>query len=351
MILTAGGFVCGLVAGAAARYGHLCSMGAIEDAELGGNWRGVKAWGLALATAIVATQTSYYFGLFDPLKSIYATTSLDWPAALLGGILFGIGMALIGTCSFGMLVRLGSGDLRAFFTAVIAGVAAVSVNNGALSSLRLQFEGLSTIALDSPDQAFAPGLLAAFIGTQPSTIICRLLLCVLFLCAAFDEKLLRRPRLMISAILLGLAVAGGWVVTGLAYEALETARVESLSFVMPGGRTLLQLMSESLRDTGFSVASLIGVVCGSFLVAKLRQEVLWEAFDDVREMRRHMLGALFMAFGGVLAKGCTIGQGMSAGSVLALSMPIVVLGIFIGAKIGLAILIGRPFLGRERSQS
>ncbi len=39
---------------------------------------------------------------------------------------------------------------------------------------------------------------------------------------------------MISAILLGLAVAGGWVVTGLAYEALETARVESLSFVMPG---------------------------------------------------------------------------------------------------------------------
>lgn len=351
MILIAGGFVCGLIAGAAARYGHLCSMGAIEDAAIGGNWRSIKAWGLALASAVIATQTSYYFGLFDPLNSLYATTAFDWPAALLGGILFGFGMALVGTCSFGLLVRLGSGDLRALVTSIIVGIAAIAVNNGALAPLRMQFEGLSTIALSSANQAFAPGLLATFVGTQTSTIICRLLLCVLFVCAAFDEKLLRRPRLMISAVVLGLAVAGGWIVTGWSYEAMETARVESLSFVTPGGRTLLQLMSEGLRDTSFSVATLVGVVTGSFLIAKARQEIIWEAFDDVREMRRHMLGALFMGFGGVLAKGCTIGQGVSAGSVLALSMPIVVFGIFLGAKIGLAILIGRPFIGRIKSQN
>lgn len=351
MILIAGGFVCGLVAGAAARYGHLCSMGAIEDATIGGNWRGIKAWGMALASAVIATQTSYYFGLFDPLNSFYATTAFDWPAALLGGIFFGFGMALVGTCSFGLLVRLGSGDLRALVTSMIVGIAAIAVNNGALSSLRMQFEGLHTIALDAPRQAFAPGLLESFVGTQTSTIICRVLLALLFVCAAFDEKLLRRPRLMISAVMLGLAVAGGWIVTGWAYEAMETARVESLSFVTPGGRTLLQLMSESLRDTSFSIATLLGVVTGSLLVAKVRQEICWEAFDDVREMRRHILGGLFMGFGGVLAKGCTIGQGISAGSVLALSMPIVVFGIFLGAKIGLAILIGHPLIGRLKSQS
>lgn len=351
MILIAGGFLCGLVAGAAARYGRLCSMGAIEDATIGGNWRGIKAWGLALASAVIATQTSYYFGLFDPLNSLYATTTFDWPAALLGGIFFGFGMALVGTCSFGLLVRLGSGDLRALVTSITVGIAAIAVNNGALTSLRMHFEGLSTIALDSPNQAFAPGLLATVVGTHTSTIICRLLLCTLFICAAFDEKLLRRPRLMISAVVLGLAVAGGWIVTGWAYETMETARVESLSFVTPGGRTLLQLMSESLRDTNFSVATLLGVVTGSLIVAKFRQEICWEAFDDVREMRRHIIGGLFMGFGGVLAKGCTIGQGISAGSVLALSMPIVIFGIFLGAKIGLATLINRPFIGRLKSQS
>jgi uncharacterized membrane protein YedE/YeeE len=156
---------------------------------------------------------------------------------------------------------------------------------------------------------------------------------------------------MISAVMLGLAVAGGWIVTGRAYEAMETARIESLSFVTPGGRTLLQLMSESLRDTSFSVATLLGAVTGSLLVAKVRQEIRWEAFDDAREMRRHILGGLFMGFGGVLAKGCTIGQGISAGSLLSLSMPIVIFGIFLGAKIGLAILIGRQLIGRFKSQS
>lgn len=350
MILLAGGFVCGLVAGAAARYGRLCSMGAIEHAAIGGNWWGIKAWGLALASAVIATQTSYHFGLFDPLNSFYATSTLDWPAALLGGVLFGFGMALVGTCSFGLLVRLGSGDLRALVTSIAVGIIAMAVNNGALTPLRMQFERISTITLDPANHAFAPDFLATFVGTHTSTIICRLLLCVLFICAAFDEKLLRKPRLIISAIVLGLAVAGGWVVTGWAYETMETARVESLSFVAPGGRTLLQLMSDSLRDTNFSIATLFGVVTGSLFVAKIRQEVCWEAFDDVREMRRHILGGLFMGFGGVLAKGCTIGQGISAGSVLSISMPIVVFGIFIGAKIGLAVLIGHPFIGWLKSQ-
>lgn len=351
MFLIAGGFACGLVAGAAARYGHLCSMRAIEDATVGGNWRSVKAWGLALASAVIATQTLYYFGVFDPLKSFYATNHLDWLSALIGGIAFGLGMALVGTCSFGLLVRLGSGDLRALVTAIAVGITAITVNSGALSPLRMQIEGISSIPLSSANLAFAPDLLSTLLGTDASTAICRLLLCALFICAAFDDKLLRRPRLMISAVVLGLAVAGGWAVTGMAYDAMETARVESLSFVTPGGRTILQLMSESLRDTSFSVATLLGVITGSLLVAKLRQEVLWEAFDDVREMRRHIFGGLLMGFGGVLAKGCTIGQGLSAGSVLALSMPIVVIGIFLGAKIGLAVLIGRPYLERFTSRS
>lgn len=342
MQLIIGGFICGFLAGAAARYGHLCSMGALEDAFVGGNWRGVKAWGLALASAVIATQVLIHFNVFDPANSFYAATAIDWPAALIGGLLFGIGMAMVGTCCFGLLVRLGGGDLRGLVTSLCVGIVAIAANNGALSELRQHFEGLSVVALDTAKQSFAPGMLESIVGSNWATMICRLLLCVLFWCAAFDDKLLRRPRLMFSAMALGLAVAAGWWVTASAYDAMDTARIESLSFVAPSGRALMQFISEGLRDTSFGISSLFGVIAGSMLVAVAKDEISWEAFDDTREMKRHLLGAALMGVGGILAKGCTIGQGISAGSVLSLHMPFAVAGIFIGAKIGLTLLIHRP---------
>ena len=78
--------------------------------------------------------------------------------------------------------------------------------------------------------------------------------------------------------------------------------------------------------SAFAVASVIGVVFGSFVVSTSRGEFRWEAFDDQREMRRHLLGALLMGFGGVLARGCTIGQGLSAASTLALTAPVAIVG-------------------------
>lgn len=341
MILWIGGFVCGLAAGAAARYGKLCSMGAIEDALVGGNSRSLKAWGLALATAIIATQSARFAGVFTPSDSIYAATTIDWPAALAGGILFGLGMALAGTCSFGLLVRLGGGDLRAFVSAILLGVSAFAVSSGALAPIRSYISGMSVVEFDAVDQVFLPGLLQAT-GTALPIFVCGFIVCFLVSGALSDGRLLRRPRLITSAIILGLAVAGGWVVTGLAYNSMVTAHIESLSFVAPVGRALLQLMSEQLRDTSFSVVCVLGVISGSLLVAMSREEFRWEAFDDAREMRRHILGAVLMGTGGVLAKGCTIGQGLSAGSVLALTSPIVIIGIFIGARLGLAILLSSP---------
>lgn len=342
MILWIGGFFCGLAAGAAARYGQLCSMGAIEDALVGGNSRGLKAWGLALATAIIATQAAQLFGVFSPLESIYASTALDWPIALVGGILFGLGMALVGTCGFGLLVRLGGGDLRALVSAILLGIFAFAISSGALAPMRAYISGISIIEFESANHIFLPNLLQAAAGTTLAILVCGFIVCFLISSALSDGRLLRRPRLMASAIVLGLAVTGGWVITGMAYDSMSTAHVESLSFVAPVGRAILQLMSDQLRDTNFDIACVLGVMSGSLLVAIGREEFRWEAFDDAREMRRHILGAALMGLGGVLAKGCTIGQGLSAGSLLSLSSPIVVTGIFIGARLGLGILLSSP---------
>jgi uncharacterized membrane protein YedE/YeeE len=160
----------------------------------------------------------------------------------------------------------------------------------------------------------------------------------LILFVLLDRRLRKSPRLLIAALTLGLGVVSGWAVTGPLADDFAQLRLQSLTFVAPVARALSGIVfgTELLE---FSTLSVPGIIIGSFLAAMLGGEFRWEAFDDQLEMRRHLLGATLMGVGGVLAGGCTIGQGITAGSLLAISWPIALLGMMGGAWFGLTILV------------
>lgn len=355
MWLTAFGFVCGFLAGTAAQYGRLCTMRAIESAFLSGDFRLAKAFGLALSLSMVGTALLAVAMGLDLASSVYTTSGIGLGGALIGGVLFGLGMALVGTCSFGLLVRAGTGDLRAMVSVSIVGITAFAATGGLLAQPRALISQLWVMDPKTSGGPLLPGFLATQFGlpTVDSSISWPLLLALLLaLPVILDERLRQRPRLMLAAIVLGLAIVAGWAASGHALAELETTRLESLSFVAPVGRLLLQVMSEGLADAGFGVASVLGVLSGSVTIAAMRGDTRWEAFDDQREMRRHILGAALMGFGGVLARGCTIGQGLSAASILAVTAPLAILGMLIGARLGLIILFdGGSFRRIIRSAS
>lgn len=327
-------------------------MGAIEDAIVASDFRAAKAWALAAAVAIIGTQSLQWLGLIELVESIYLAPQLDWVAALAGGAFFGLGMALAGTCSFGLIVRFGAGDLRAMVVAAVIGVAAFAFTAGALQPVRSILTGHLAIDLKEVGGGSLAPYISRELGPDWGISAAILIAAGLALPALLDKRVLKRKRLVLAALGLGVAIASGWAVTGAAALAmLEPARIESLSFVAPVGRLLLQIMSEPVQFASFGIASVFGVALGALAVAAWKDELRWEAFDDPREMRRHMIGGVLMGLGGVLARGCTIGQGMSAASALAYSAPIVILGVVIGAKVGLALLLeGRSFwrLGSDR---
>lgn len=341
-----GGFLSGAVAGAGARFGRLCSMSAIEDALVGHDYRGAKAWGLAVATAGLATTSASALGWVDLSTSAMLASRVHLLGTLLGGILFGLGMAQAGTCSFGLLVRAGAGDLRALVAAMIVGIFAFAATAGLLAPIRDALLGFGVVDLAPVGGASLDRLLNQEVGPTAGWLVPTLLFLILALSAFLDRRLRKRPRLLAGALLVGLAVAGGWIATTLAVARLDASRVESLSFVAPSGRALLQFMSAPFRDVGFSLAALVGVIAASFAVAARRGELRWEAFDDPREMRRCLAGAALMGIGGVLAHGCTVGQGLTAASALAVTAPLFTLSVLIGAQAGLKMLIEGTALWR-----
>ncbi len=336
------GLLAGLVMGYFARRHYFCTMSALERRWYADDNIGVRTWAFAILVAILLNQAIVMLGLFDPRDSFYLTPSFGWSGAILGGLAFGFGMALVGTCGFGALVRLGGGSLRGLVVVIVLGLAALATQRGILAVGRVAIVDRQAIDLQrigSPDQTLG-SLASAATGTDltlPVTIVVAVALAAwIFASADFRRE---RGRIAAGAAI-GAGVAFGWLATSfLAARSFTPVRVESASFVVPPGDLLLHLIAFTGSLPGYGVGLVIGVVGGAAFAAWQKREVRWEACDDARELARHMLGATLMGVGGVFSLGCTIGQGISAASLLTISAPVVLFSIAVGARLGLAYIL------------
>lgn len=333
----AAGTLGGGAAGFCVRRARLCSFGAIESLWLGGDALRLRVYALALAIAVAGTQALAVAGWIDLSEVRLLPSVLPLGGAVLGGLLFGVGMSLVGTCAFGALLRLGGGDLRALIALLVFGAVAWSTLAGVLAPSGSVLLNLLSVPLAAPD---LPGLLGAT-GGAGRAAIAAIAVSVLVAWALADRRLRRASRLVLAGCVLGGAVVLGWAATGAAVDpfAVQTRPPHSLSFVAPVARVMYALLLAPGTLPGLGGGAVLGAMAGAFVAAVSMREFRWEAFDDPREMGRHLVGACLMGIGGVWASGCTIGQGLTAGSVLAPSWPLVTGGIILGARLGIAILI------------
>ena len=350
LIVVGGGFALAFIFGAVANKSNFCIMGAISDVVNMGHWGRMRMWLLAVAVAIVGANLLQHFGLVDLTKSVYQRPVLPWLSLLLGGALFGVGMTIAAGCTNKNLVRLGGGSLRSLVVLVFLAISAYMSLKGLFAQWRSSY--LDPVAIDLGTLGLTnQGLgtvVAKFTGLPgPAALLATLALVSLLLLAFvfMDGRFRRNPVQVAGALVLGLLVVAGWYVTGhlghgenpetleMVYFATNTRTLESLSFVAPTAYSLEMLMlwtDKSLR-VSFGIASVVGVILGSFAYAVGSRQFRWEGFASLQDLRTQLTGAVLMGFGGVTAMGCTVGQGMSGISTLALSSVLAIAGIVAGA--------------------
>jgi uncharacterized membrane protein YedE/YeeE len=334
------GLAAGFVMGFAARRHHFCTMSALERHWYAGDSHGLRTWVLAAAVALVLSQALAFAGFADLEASFYLSPSFGWTGAIIGGLAFGFGMALVGTCGFGALVRTGGGSLRSVVVLVMLGLSALAAQRGLIAQGRVQI--VDNLALDlsfAGDQSIG-SILSALAGIDLRLPVAAAVALGLFWWIFRDRTYRGQTGRIVTGALIGSAIAFGWVVTTLAYRhSFDPVQIEAGSFVVPVADTILQFVAYTGVLPDYGVGLVIGVVIGAAACAFNRRDVRWEACDDARELGRHLIGGFLMGAGGVFAMGCTIGQGVTAVSALALSAPIVMVSIAIGARMGLAYLI------------
>ena len=125
-------------------------------------------------------------------------------------------------------------------------------------------------------------------------------------------------RVIIGA-LIGVVVVGGWVVTGIfAADEFSDAKLFSLSFTSPLGNGLQYLMTATGAKIDFGIAMIAGIIGGSFLSALAGRRLKLQSFENPQQMLRYIAARIVMGFGGVLALGCSMGQGLAGVSTLSI---------------------------------
>ncbi|MCK0151994.1 YeeE/YedE family protein [Marivita sp. S6314] len=328
----------GILLGLAARLGRFCTLGAIEDVLYGGSDLRLRMWGIAIGVAMTGSFGLMASGFLQGADTFYLSIRwLPW-ASVIGGLMFGYGMALAGNCGFGAIARLGGGDLRSFVIVLVMGVSTYVVLNGPIAPLREMVFPQSTVVPGETPPGIAH-LLGSWIQVSPHLIGIGIGLAVLAVSLS-SRALLDSPSSIVWASVVGLAVISGWAGTAwVAANGFEALPVVSHSFAAPLGESILWWMIGSAQPISFAVGSVAGVWFGAFIGSLIKGHFRWEACEDPRELRRQIFGAALMGAGAVIALGCTVGQGISAFSVLSFSAPVTFLSIFLGAAFGLRQLI------------
>ncbi|MEO1091570.1 MAG: YeeE/YedE thiosulfate transporter family protein [Pseudomonadota bacterium] len=297
------GGVFGIALGISFERSHFCSMGAVADVVLFGSWRRARAWLAAVAAAAVLVTVAVAAGVAEPTAAPWQTLTL--PAAIAGGLAFGVGMVLAGGCGARLVVRAASGQAKALAALVVllAIAAAVPV-------------GLANVTGEVPDMA---------LGTLPSwatlPAAAGALLALAWLLA--DRKLWAMQVIPTPA-LIALAVGAGATTT--AYSGQPGALV----YVPLGGA------AGSTFASAIVVGTAVGAAASAALAGRWRLQTLGPS-DDVG---RHLVGGSLMGVGAGLVGGGTLGAGVSGIASLALGPFVALLSMVVGAVVALRLLSG-----------
>ena len=347
--------ILGFILGYVVNKTNFCTMGAVSDLVNIGDTSRLKAWLLAIATAIVGVTSLEYLGMVDVSESRipYRNSVLFWPRYIIGGIMFGIGMTLASGCGNKILIRIGGGNLKSIFVLLIAGLMALLMT-------RTDFYGLifhSWMSPISPDlaklgipdqsvQTIFSSLTNIDAGNILITIFIPLLICVFLLKYIFSSYTSLSSDNILSGVVVGLVVTFAWLISGgeLGQAWIEnndfldtpypSVGVQSFTFINPMGEVLIY--TSSVFDNfylTFGVTALISTIVGSFVYSFISNNLRIEWFANKHDFFRHFIGAVLIGIGGVLSLGCTIGQGVSGVSTLAIGSIITLLSIIFGASL------------------
>jgi uncharacterized membrane protein YedE/YeeE len=334
--LALAGLLIGLAFGFFAQRSRFCLRSAVI--EFSRNLVGGKltVWLFAFSTAVVATQVLALVGAFDASQARQIAARGSLSGAAIGGALFGMGMILARGCSSRLLVLAAQGNLRSVMSGLVFAVTAQASWTGALAPWREAIAAWWTV-----DGGASRDLIARTgMGHGGALVFGGVWLAA----AIFWARRQKVPAWgWAGAMGVGLAITAAWWATySFSRVAFEPHPIQALSFTGPSAEVLTRVLFASDKPPTFDLGLMPGVFLGSFIAAAMFRELRLEGFEGGASMRRYIIGAMSMGFGGMLAGGCAVGAGLSGAAVFTITSWVTLCAIWAAAALTDRLVDQRP---------
>jgi hypothetical protein len=337
MIITT--LILGFLFGTALQYAKLNKYNTISGMATLNNLAVAKAIAMAIGVGAVLINVEIGLGLAG-----YHTKPLIFGGIALGGIIFGIGMAILGYCPGTLAISLGQGSMDALF----------GITGGLLGGL------VYTLVLPSVQRILGPNLgvislHTIFGGNSVLFYILLILLSAVFIGAAFWVHKLDKPGKDMKWLAAGTGLA---ILNAIVFLSVVSNRQIGASTTFPFAADWLTGVTqnsyfEAIQKSGrWEVVFLAGAVLSGLIISLLKKEFKiqlihenWKRFKNNSRSSRmvwSLFGGFILIFGARMAGGCTSGHVLSGGMQLAVSSLVFAAFVFAGLLV-----TGRIFYGKE----
>lgn len=309
------GALVGLAFGYALQRGRFCVNTAFRDVLVLRNSRLLRAWALAVVVQLIGVQVVLALGWFSP-----DIPPFWWPANVVGGLSFGVGMVLAGGCASGTCYRVAEGMLGSVIALLGFGLMTVIVDEGALHPIQH--------ALRTPlgMGESAPALTLSSLVGLPSWVIAGILAIGVVAWIARERRL--KARRGWPWLATGLAIGAVALVAWLSSSA--TGRYYGLSVTGPIRSIFQYLMTGDAGFIDWGSYMLLGLVGGAGLGSWLHRERKLRVPEPAR-LLQSLGGGLLMGFGAQVAGGCNVGHSLTGLAVLSGASVVTTVAIVLGA--------------------
>jgi len=297
------GLIIGAIFGFILQRGRFCMNSAFRDILLLKDYKLAKAVTVSLAVLMVGFAIFAFGGIITlspkPFKPI---------AAIVGGLVFGIGMVFAGGCASGTTYRVGEGMMGSFVAAIGLTVGALMTAGGVLSDVKLALQSITIgtkLTLFGEFDALITPIFMLIIG-----IVGIVLMFYFWGWSALKRKLDAKEPLIKTDNFVESAFKKGypWWVTGILIGLILTAGFVASNGVVgiTGGWMNISswLTSGSmLAWTGFII---FGILIGAMVSAIISKEFKFRLPKEGFTLLKQFFGGLLMGFGAVTALGCNI---------------------------------------------
>ena len=370
-------FVISVLLGVVVNKTNFCTMGAVSDMVNMNDYGRFRAWLLAIAVATLGVSTLEYANMVSISDSFppYRSSQFIFIENILGGFMFGIGMTYASGCGNKTLIRIGGGNIKSILVFIIIAIIAFYMaspfpdSDKTLYSV-LFYDWVNPMAISLDGHQDIGAVTSTLFGADnPATfrLLAGLLVAILMLVYIFKARDFRSSKdNILSGISIGIIIVAAWYISSniginsddenyslsgyyaewdmLAEDDTgkpatgRTLSPQSFTFINPIGQTYGYIKDrfDSTLLT-FGIISVFGVIFGSLLWSLISRSFRIEWFVDLKDFINHAFGAVLMGFGGVLALGCTVGQGITGMSTLAMGSILTFIFIIFGSALTMKI--------------